>query len=59
MFFLGATPKGVEVASAPFNHPAYAAFDESVLSEGAALYAQLASSRLDLLARTPSGAGQL
>ena len=46
MAFLGATPQGADPATAPFNHSAYAVFDESVLGTGAALYAQLAASRL-------------
>jgi amidohydrolase len=58
MSFLGATPKGASAAEAPFNHSAYAVFDESVLSEGAALYARFATSRLESPAPAPSGAGK-
>ena len=50
MAFLGACPEDLDPMKAPFNHSAYAVFDESVLSEGAALYAQLAASRLDAFA---------
>jgi len=46
MAFLGATPPGADPASAPFNHSAFADFDEAVLPDGAALLAQLAISRL-------------
>ncbi len=49
MAFLGATPQGADPASVPFNHSAYAVFDESVLSAGAALYAQLAISHLETI----------
>ncbi|MDN4610396.1 M20 metallopeptidase family protein [Arthrobacter burdickii] len=44
--FLSAVPPGVEPVTAPFNHSPYAVFDDSVLADGAALYAQLAISRL-------------
>jgi hippurate hydrolase len=46
MAFLGATAPGLDPETAPFNHSAFAAFDEAVLSSGAALYAQLAFDRL-------------
>ena len=46
MIFLGATPPGVEPGSAPANHSPLAVFDESVLPDGAALYAELAVRRL-------------
>ena len=46
MAFLGAVPPGLDPADAPFNHSAYAAFDEDVLASGAALYAELALRRL-------------
>jgi hippurate hydrolase len=46
MAFLGATPPGLDPETAPYNHSALAVFDESVLSPGAALYAQLAFDRL-------------
>jgi amidohydrolase len=48
MAFLGATPPGADPATAPFNHSAFADFDEAVLPDGAALLAQLAISRLAL-----------
>ncbi|HEX9624471.1 MAG TPA: M20/M25/M40 family metallo-hydrolase, partial [Streptosporangiaceae bacterium] len=43
---LGACPQGTDPAVAPFNHSAEAAFDDSVLGDGAALYAELALRRL-------------
>ncbi|UED85823.1 M20 metallopeptidase family protein [Streptomyces profundus] len=46
MVFLGATPEGVDPEAAPANHSPLAAFDESVLADGAALYAELAVRRL-------------
>ncbi|MDT7616846.1 MAG: hypothetical protein QOF00_4293 [Pseudonocardiales bacterium] len=46
MAFLGATAPGLDPETAPFNHSAFATFDEAVLSSGAALYAQLAFDRL-------------
>ncbi|RKN41606.1 M20 metallopeptidase family protein [Streptomyces hoynatensis] len=46
MLFLGATPPGADPGSAPVNHSPLAAFDESVLPDGAALYAELAVRRL-------------
>ncbi|MCW2741330.1 MAG: putative metal-dependent amidase/aminoacylase/carboxypeptidase [Blastococcus sp.] len=45
---LGAAPPGVDLASAPFNHSPYAAYDDGVLSDGAALYAEWAARRLEL-----------
>ncbi|WP_105031683.1 M20 metallopeptidase family protein [Arthrobacter ruber] len=48
--FLSAVTPGVEPVTAPFNHSPYAVFDDSVLPDGAALYAQLAISRLDAAA---------
>lgn len=50
MAFLGACPADADPATAPFNHSPHAVFDEAVLSEGAALYAQFATSRLEALA---------
>jgi amidohydrolase len=44
--FLGACPPGADPFSAPFNHSALAVFDDSVLPEGTALYAELAARRL-------------
>ncbi|RMI43424.1 M20 metallopeptidase family protein [Streptomyces triticirhizae] len=46
MVFLGATPEGADPRTAPTNHSPLAAFDESVLARGAALYAELAVRRL-------------
>jgi amidohydrolase len=43
---LGACPPGADPATAPFNHSAEAVFDDSVLPDGAALYAELALRRL-------------
>ncbi|MEJ2579605.1 MAG: M20 family metallopeptidase [Kineosporiaceae bacterium] len=51
MVFLGAMPAGVAPDLAPINHSPRAAFDDTVLPRGAALYAALADARL---ARTPS-----
>jgi hippurate hydrolase len=45
---LGATPHGADPATTPFNHSPYAVFDESVLTRGAALLAQLGANRLDV-----------
>jgi hippurate hydrolase len=43
---LGAVPDGTDAATAPFNHAPEAVFDDSVLADGAALYAGLALARL-------------
>jgi amidohydrolase len=43
---LGACPPGVDPATAPFNHSALAVFDDMVLADGAALFAELAVRRL-------------
>jgi amidohydrolase len=43
---VGACPPDQVPASAPFNHSAEAVFDDAVLSEGTALYAELALRRL-------------
>jgi hippurate hydrolase len=43
---LGACPLGTDPATAPFNHSADAVFDDAVLADGAALYAELALRRL-------------
>jgi amidohydrolase len=43
---LGACPPGADPATAPFNHSSDAVFDDSVLADGAALYAELALRRL-------------
>jgi hippurate hydrolase len=44
--FVGACPPGQAPGSAPDNHSAEAVFDDAVLSEGTALYAELALRRL-------------
>lgn len=43
---LSAAPVGQEPETAPFNHSPFARFDDSVLPDGAALYAELALQRL-------------
>jgi hippurate hydrolase len=43
---LGACPQGADPFTAPFNHSAEAAFDDSVLPDGTALLAELALRRL-------------
>ncbi len=43
---LGACPPGTDPATAPYNHSAQAVFDDSVLADGAAIYAELALRRL-------------
>ena len=43
---LGACPPGEDPATAPTNHSAVAVFDDAVLADGAALYAELALRRL-------------
>jgi hippurate hydrolase len=46
---LGACPPGTDPATAPYNHSAEAVFDDAVLTDGAALYAELALRRLSAL----------
>ena len=46
MVFLGAAPEGSDPQTAPDNHSAQAVFDEAMLPDGAALYAELAARRL-------------
>src|SRR5579859_5784351 len=43
---VGACPPATDPATAPFNHSAEAVFDDAVLADGAALYAELAYRRL-------------
>lgn len=43
---LGAVPDGADPAAAPYNHSPFATFDDSVLPDGAALLAELATRRL-------------
>ncbi|MQS08753.1 M20 metallopeptidase family protein [Streptomyces alkaliphilus] len=47
MAFLGATLPGRDPETAPSNHSPLAAFDDAVLADGAALYAELAVRRLE------------
>ncbi|MFC8041617.1 M20 family metallopeptidase [Paenarthrobacter sp. NPDC057355] len=47
---LSAVAPGADHATSPFNHSPYATFDDGVLTDGAALYAELAVSRIDTLA---------
>lgn len=49
---LGAAEPGVDPDSVEFNHSPYALFDDGVLADGAAMYAQLAEDRLRQLAAT-------
>ncbi|MCX4688221.1 M20 family metallopeptidase [Kitasatospora purpeofusca] len=44
--WLGAAPKGSDPDDLPLNHSPYAEFDDAVLPDGAALYAELAARRL-------------
>jgi amidohydrolase len=46
---LSAVPEGTDHTTSPFNHSPYATFDDGVLADGAALYAELAISRLAAL----------
>jgi hippurate hydrolase len=43
---LGACPPDADAATAPFNHSAEAVFDDAVLADGTAVYAELAVRRL-------------
>lgn len=43
---LGASPPGADPSTAPYNHSPWAVFDDSVLPDGAALLAELATRRL-------------
>ncbi|WP_432398433.1 M20 metallopeptidase family protein [Pseudarthrobacter sp. L19] len=47
---LSAVPHGGDHTTSAFNHSPYATFDDAVLADGAALYAELALSRLATLA---------
>jgi amidohydrolase len=44
---LGACPPPVDPDTAPFNHSAFAVFDDTVLADGAALFTELAVRRLN------------
>ena len=46
MVFLGATPADRDPMTAPFNHSPEAAFDDAVLADGVALYAEFAERTL-------------
>ncbi|MBV9293034.1 MAG: M20/M25/M40 family metallo-hydrolase, partial [Frankiales bacterium] len=46
MAFLGATPVDRDPATAPFNHSPEAAFDDDVIADGVAVYAEFARQRL-------------
>jgi len=48
---LSAVAPGADHTASPFNHSPYATFDDAVLADGAALYAELAISRLATLSR--------
>ena len=48
---LSAVAPGDDHEASPFNHSPYATFDDAVLADGAALYAELAISRLAALAK--------
>jgi metal-dependent amidase/aminoacylase/carboxypeptidase family protein len=43
---LGACPPDADPATAPYNHSAEAVFDDAVIADGTALYAELALRRL-------------
>ena len=47
---LSAVPEGDDPAVAPFNHSAYATFDDSVIGDGVRLFVELATRRLAALA---------
>ncbi|WP_415856984.1 M20 metallopeptidase family protein [Sinomonas sp. G460-2] len=47
---LSAVPAGVDHATSAFNHSPFATFDDAVLADGAALYAQLALAKTAQLA---------
>lgn len=46
LVLLGACAKGADPARAPYNHSPEAAYDDALLTDGAALYAELAERRL-------------
>ncbi|HUZ54295.1 MAG TPA: M20 family metallopeptidase [Streptosporangiaceae bacterium] len=52
---VGACPAGTDPATAPYNHSAEAVFDDAVLADGTALYAELARRKLSALAAQPAG----
>jgi metal-dependent amidase/aminoacylase/carboxypeptidase family protein len=54
---VGACPAGTDAGTAPFNHSAEAVFDDAVLPDGTALYAELALRRLAAAAGVAGSAG--
>ena len=52
---LGACPAGTDPATAPYNHSAEAVFDDAVLADGTALYAELALRKLSALSAPSAG----
>ncbi|NUU22155.1 MAG: amidohydrolase [Streptomycetaceae bacterium] len=54
MVMLGACPADRDLAKAPANHAPEAAFDDTVLADGAAVYAELALRRLTAAAADPT-----
>nr|WP_163549408.1 M20 family metallopeptidase [Candidatus Frankia nodulisporulans] len=54
---LGATPPGVDPRTAPMNHSPRVQFDEAVLPDGAALYAELALRTLGATATSAASSG--
>ncbi len=53
---IGACPAGADPMAVPFNHSAEAVFDDAVLADGIALYAELALRRLAAAAHETAGA---
>lgn len=53
---LSAVPPGADHTTSAFNHSPYATFDDGVLADGAALYAELALQRIAALASRPGPA---
>jgi amidohydrolase len=51
---VGACPDGTDPGTAPYNHSAEAVFDDAVLADGTALYAELALRKLSALAAQPT-----
>ncbi len=51
---VGACPDGTDPRTAPYNHSAEAVFDDAVLADGTALYAELALRKLSALAAQPA-----
>jgi amidohydrolase len=51
---IGACPPGTDPFTAPFNHSAEAVFDDAIVADGIALYAELALRRLSAAAATAS-----